>query len=298
MRTGFILLLVLVVFLWAGEAAGQGWLCMQDDECGFREYCAHPSYQCDSPGSCTPIPVQYCFMVWLPVCGCDGRTYSNACVAETSGVSIKAQGECTCTTNADCAGGWYCLHPTGDCTGAGVCRPRGNSCSGVWSPVCGCDGQTYANECHARLAGVSMAYAGECSPPCSSNAECAPAEFCCEQSICLPRPADCDDTAEPVCGSDGATYANACRAHQAGVTVAGEGPCTTVPPDFDRDGDVDQSDFGVLQSCYGVPELAPWPPECAPADLDQDGDVDLDDFGFFQRCISGPDMEPEPGCME
>jgi hypothetical protein len=82
------------------------------------------------------------------------------------------------------------------------------------------------------------------------------------------------------------------------VTVAAEGPCTTVPPDFDRDGDVDQSDFGVLQSCYGVPDLVPWPPECVPADLDQDGDVDLDDFGFFQRCISGPDMEPEPDCME
>jgi hypothetical protein len=35
-----------------------------------------------------------CFMIYNPVCGCDEKTYSNACVAYCVGVEVVSQGEC------------------------------------------------------------------------------------------------------------------------------------------------------------------------------------------------------------
>ncbi|MEM1009178.1 MAG: Kazal-type serine protease inhibitor [Myxococcota bacterium] len=32
--------------------------------------------------------------MYQPVCGCNGKTYSSACLAASSGVSVKKQGSC------------------------------------------------------------------------------------------------------------------------------------------------------------------------------------------------------------
>ena len=47
----------------------------------------------DAPGICRERP-EMCTMDYTPVCGCDGKTYSNECVANSKGVNAMSKGEC------------------------------------------------------------------------------------------------------------------------------------------------------------------------------------------------------------
>lgn len=72
----------------------------------------------------------------------------------------------------------------------------------------------------------------------------------------------------------------------------------SIPGDFDRDGDVDQEDFGVFQTCYSGPGVEQADPACAGARLDEDVDVDQCDFAGFQSCMSGSNTPADASCTE
>lgn len=69
----------------------------QGKECSAGSYCrlekAARCGEATSVGVCAPVP-QICNRMFAPVCGCDGKTHSNACTAAAQGVNVRSEGAC------------------------------------------------------------------------------------------------------------------------------------------------------------------------------------------------------------
>jgi len=169
----------------------QKWTRGACDKASTKSDCVDPKKQ-----SMRPCPENY-----DPVCGCDGKTYSNECSAEVRGLTSWTKGACDKAIDPNC------IDPN---------KMSNKGCPENWDPVCGCDGKTYGNECEAKAKGVQSFTKGKCGTDKSQG--------CIDKSKINPEGL-CPMNYNPVCGCNGQTYSNECKATIAGVTRWTKGAC-------------------------------------------------------------------------
>lgn len=115
--------------------------------------------------------------------GCDPSAGGADCAGICQPPATQA---CGGLLGLQCDAGELCDYELEDICGAadqtGVCKPQPEFCAEIYSPVCGCDGVTYSNECFANAAGTSISAVGECTSACEDAGN-----FCTSSTVC---PAD------------------------------------------------------------------------------------------------------------
>ena len=107
----------------------------------------------------------FCPKLFKPVCGSDGKVYSNTCVMH--------QAACTEERHITEVNNEQCERKKRILLGKHTRRYRVNTkcpgeCPYTWEPVCGTDGQTYGNLCQLDFhnchtdSSISVAKVGEC----------------------------------------------------------------------------------------------------------------------------------------
>ena len=73
--------------------------CKRNSDCPHRTFCKLPYGDCikkrkrELKGHCVEYNF-FCTRIYRPVCGCNGRAYSNACVCHSKGINIAREGRC------------------------------------------------------------------------------------------------------------------------------------------------------------------------------------------------------------
>jgi hypothetical protein len=95
---------------------------------------------------------------------CGGGLGVMCCLPKPAG---SAEGEmCGGFAGIRCADGLYCKYAEGMCgmgDTSGTCQPAAEICYQIVKPVCGCNNETYSNDCYAARAKVSVKAQGPCA---------------------------------------------------------------------------------------------------------------------------------------
>jgi len=173
--------------------------CWCDDKCADYGDCCddyEPACNYIQCGGFAGLPCpEGLVCVDYPLDECD----PNAGGADCGGMCVEQQKTCGGFAGLTCGEGEFCYYEADASCGfadqTGVCKVKPDFCMELYAPVCGCNGQTYSNECFANSAGTSAASQGECAPQTCLDA----GGFCVESPTC---PADTVQL-EQSCGSVG-----------------------------------------------------------------------------------------------
>jgi hypothetical protein len=167
--------------------------------CGPREYCAYDGGialcgAADATAVCLPRP-SACNLSYEPVCGCDGKTYPNACAAARDGTGVLYDGPCsppgttfelaTQQAQPSASWPWSCETPAScdiDDLKSRSCIPN---CVCVWPEGCPCCDYLVPGTDTPAIADDFVAVEGTsefdgCCTDCSDPAHC---ENCHEESF-------------------------------------------------------------------------------------------------------------------